>query len=608
MKDAPYLCTAHRAQRWQNVFGSVEYTQEAAGDLSKSDYAFADIPGLESQSLDGVYIEGFVHASTAIQLRQRSQAGIVQTFSAWELNDWLWPNPVKVLPASVPGNGYIFHPTIKTSLDETSLDLLAVDKRRRKITEERAHTTYQSYWQTHGLGVERYKSWRSLQISECRPLPTWRAGLPRGDAGLGIRESVIPFACAALQMCLLRRILCTLRYLCTLRPCFGLARWMAGHSHKPTVTNREIPLEFGLDRANHTCAIPQSRSSLRRPRRTCPWVASVALAGKRQRASWPAPAESRKQGWRKPRPGATPRDRVTQLNLRRCGARLARARLWRRQRGAAIGVDAGRAGAAEGAAQQDRETLPDRRRQRRTRSPAQPRAAASPACSSNSSVCVSWHCCSGSVQRVECCSSAGVRLLQRAARLSVLHAFRSCSRSSSVASVLTVTKRWVSMITPMQGIAWRMCCTAACMKLEGGTSVAVAGRLPVSCALTSQNFLVHVVVVPDLQLQPMPKSTICVVAEPIWMVSCQFEAIFTLLLHLHFQKLCHQNRWNYSPTCINNKIEIFSWICRQSLSSIFFTPSHRSRCKASTHGVQWYLYWWFFLACSWNCNTESQFL
>ena len=45
-------------------------------------------------------------------------------------------------------------------------------------------------------------------------------------------------------------------------------------------------------------------------------------------------------------------------------------------------------------------------------------------------------------------------------------------------------------------------------------------------------------------------------------------AFLDLFLVIHSQKLSSQNWCVCSPTCINYKIEIFSWICRQS--SIFF--------------------------------------
>ena len=61
-------------QGCQNVLGSLECTQKAAGYLQVFGYcisdhiACADTAGLESQSLDGmpVYIEGFVHALSSL--------------------------------------------------------------------------------------------------------------------------------------------------------------------------------------------------------------------------------------------------------------------------------------------------------------------------------------------------------------------------------------------------------------------------------------------------------------------------------------------------------------------------------------------------------------
>ena len=62
------------------------------------------------------------------------------------------------------------------------------------------------------------------------------------------------------------------------------------------------------------------------------------------------------------------------------------------------------------------------------------------------------------------------------------------------------------------------------------------------------------------------------------MATCRFVAFFDLFLAIHFQKLLRQNRCVRSPKCINYKIEIICWICRQNL--IFNDCS----CKARMSG------------------------
>ena len=70
LKHGPVVLSDLCAIRgWQNVFGSLECTQEAAGYLitaSVSTWAFADTAGLESQNLDCVYIEGWICRQSSI--------------------------------------------------------------------------------------------------------------------------------------------------------------------------------------------------------------------------------------------------------------------------------------------------------------------------------------------------------------------------------------------------------------------------------------------------------------------------------------------------------------------------------------------------------------
>ena len=94
---------------------------------SGSVISWACVPPLASQDLNGMYLEGFVHASTPIRLGslQRvlpeklvTQAGEIME-AAFE----------EVKPG--PGIHYMSHPTIKAFLEETSLNPLASDKRMR---------------------------------------------------------------------------------------------------------------------------------------------------------------------------------------------------------------------------------------------------------------------------------------------------------------------------------------------------------------------------------------------------------------------------------------------------------------------------------------------
>ena len=82
---------------------------------------------LAFQDLDGMYLEGFVHASTLIRLGslQRVLPKKLKT-AAFEI---MFTHFEEVKPG--PGKNYMCHPTIKSFLEETSLDPLASDKRLR---------------------------------------------------------------------------------------------------------------------------------------------------------------------------------------------------------------------------------------------------------------------------------------------------------------------------------------------------------------------------------------------------------------------------------------------------------------------------------------------
>ena len=81
----------------------------------------------EFQDCDGVYFEGFVHAPTLIRLGSLKHVfPEKRTTDAGEIVEAAF---AEVKPD--PSKDYMCHPTIKTFLEETSLDPLASDKRKR---------------------------------------------------------------------------------------------------------------------------------------------------------------------------------------------------------------------------------------------------------------------------------------------------------------------------------------------------------------------------------------------------------------------------------------------------------------------------------------------
>jgi hypothetical protein len=94
---------------------------------SASVISWACVPPLVSQDLNGMYLDGFVHASTLIRLG---------SLKRW-LPEKLVTHAGEIMDAAFeevkpgPGNNYMSHPTIKAFLEETSLDPLASDKRMR---------------------------------------------------------------------------------------------------------------------------------------------------------------------------------------------------------------------------------------------------------------------------------------------------------------------------------------------------------------------------------------------------------------------------------------------------------------------------------------------
>ena len=152
-------------------------------------WALADHAGLESQDLNCVYIEGFMHSSTTIWLASLKR--VLPENQMTDAGQIIRVIFEEVLPG--PGNCYIFHPVIKKFLDETSLDPLAVDKRKREdycVTRSSDKQLVQpNTW--FGCGTMQCSSidqveevFRSANVAH------------RQEETLGL-ASVITFACAA---------------------------------------------------------------------------------------------------------------------------------------------------------------------------------------------------------------------------------------------------------------------------------------------------------------------------------------------------------------------------------------------------------------------------
>ena len=90
-------------------------------------WAYANTARIESQYLNGVHIEGFVHASTHIRLGSLKR--VLPEKHSTDAGEIMEAAFEKVKPG--PGMDYMCHPTIEKFLEETSLDPLALDKRMR---------------------------------------------------------------------------------------------------------------------------------------------------------------------------------------------------------------------------------------------------------------------------------------------------------------------------------------------------------------------------------------------------------------------------------------------------------------------------------------------
>ena len=302
MKDEPEHCSFCVLSKDDKTFPDLLNALKKQPDTSLATapvitWAFADNAGLESQSLDGVYIESFVHASTSIRLgllkrvlpeNQMTDAGEIMQATFEEVP----PDP---------GNDYIFSPTIKKFLDETSLDLLTVDKQKRENyrEEEWSKTCF-------GCRTIRYSSFE--QVAKVRSANVAH----RQEATLNSTSvKTVAFAAPAHESA-------------------------TANIMQVEVLLHSSGVSFDSAKASHTCAIPPSKSYSRRPRWTRQRAPHWPVKGRA--STCPTPAETRpkrlglagrKQGWPstppKP-PEGMPwrRAALSALPCRRCRTR------WRR--------------------------------------------------------------------------------------------------------------------------------------------------------------------------------------------------------------------------------------------------------------------------------------
>ena len=222
-------------------------------------------PGLR---LDGVYIESFVHASTAIWLGfLKSVSPENQMTDAGEIMQATF----EVVPPD-PGNDDIFRPTIKKFLDETSLDLLTVDKQKREsYREEELSKTW------FGCGTIRYPTFE--QVAEVRSANVAHRR-HRQEATLNSTSvKTVAFAAPAHESA-------------------------TANIMQVEVLLHSSGVSFDSAKASHTCAIPPSKSYSRRPRWTRQRAPHWPVKGRA--STCPTPAETRpkrlglagrKQGW-----------------------------------------------------------------------------------------------------------------------------------------------------------------------------------------------------------------------------------------------------------------------------------------------------------------------
>jgi hypothetical protein len=102
-------------------------TSLASASIISWALACANTSQLDPQDSNRVYLEGFVHASTHIQLGSLKR--VLPKELIPEAGEIMEIHFEAVKPG--PGNNYMHHPNIKKFLEETSLDPLASDKRKR---------------------------------------------------------------------------------------------------------------------------------------------------------------------------------------------------------------------------------------------------------------------------------------------------------------------------------------------------------------------------------------------------------------------------------------------------------------------------------------------
>jgi hypothetical protein len=115
-------------QTFSNLLdASKQQMDTALASATVISWACTNTARIQSQDPNGGHFEGFVHASTHIRLGSlRRVLPEKQTTDAGEIMDVTFE---EVNPG--PGKDYMYHPTIKTFLEETSLDLHISDKRKR---------------------------------------------------------------------------------------------------------------------------------------------------------------------------------------------------------------------------------------------------------------------------------------------------------------------------------------------------------------------------------------------------------------------------------------------------------------------------------------------
>jgi hypothetical protein len=106
---------------------------------------------VHSRDLNGVYLEGFVHASTLIRLGSLKR--VLPAKMVTEAGEIMEAAFEAVMPG--PGKDYMGHPTIKRYLQETPLDPLDTDKRMRVDYRGSSASDLEIIMAIHGLAAVR---------------------------------------------------------------------------------------------------------------------------------------------------------------------------------------------------------------------------------------------------------------------------------------------------------------------------------------------------------------------------------------------------------------------------------------------------------------------